>query len=214
MTSVTVTGSLDTVLQAVADYLSLDYTRLALHAANDPHTGWDYGKGDWPCGSLHRTEGQILYALVRALGAAPVEIGSFCGCSATHMAQALRDTQAAAVVQAVDIVGLRRDYIPTGLLPLICEQRMDGAAYLRSLSDGSLDMIYEDGSHFTQDVCEVWAVGQTKLKPGGVLLSHDADHPAVGHEVCAGIEAAGVTDYLIVRAEPSDCGLALWRKGD
>jgi hypothetical protein len=209
----TVVGSLETVIGAIADYLGMDGATLLLHTERDTHTGWDFGVGDWPCGSLHRSEGQILYALARYMGAVPVEIGSFYGCSTTHLAEAVYGNSVPGKVQAVDLYGLHPDRIPDYLLGSIEAFTMDGAAYVRSLPDNSQAMIYEDGSHKFEDVRDVWRIGQDKLRAGGLLLSHDADHPTAGEAIRAGIEAAGVTDYLIVRVEPSDCGLAIWRKG-
>lgn len=207
-----IVGSLDLVLQVLADYLNLDYRALALRADEDQHTGWDFGAGDWPCGSLHRAEGQILYALVSILGGPPVEIGSFCGCSTTHMAEALRGLNIVGNVQAVDIYGFNFSRVPSHLLMWIEQHTMDGADYLRGLPDNSQGLIYEDGSHSFVDVRDIWLLAKDKLKSGGVILSHDADHPTARDAILSGIEAAGITDYLIVRPEPSDCGFALWQK--
>ncbi len=207
-----VVSDLKTVVEALATYLEMDAVTLDIYTQKDQHTGWDFDQGDWPCGSLHRPEGQILYALTRALDAVPVEIGSWHGCSATHMAEALRDSGINDSVQSVDLAGMNQDRIPAYLLPYIAAHVGDGHDYLKRLPDGSQKLIYEDAGHDREGVAQFWREGLQKLAPGGVMVSHDPENAIVGPSVVGGVEDAGVTDYLIVRVPPSDCGLILYRK--
>lgn len=208
-----VVGSLETVILAIAGWLGIEFKILFDFANADLHTGWDFDKGAWPCGSLHRPEGQILYALVRALNPTQIaEVGTWYGCSATHMAQALADDDRQhAPIECVDIT-------PNGsMIPSLLRQHVnltaaDGRDYLRGLEDNSLGMFYEDASHSMEGTRDLWILGLQKVQPGGVIVSHDPESAAVGADVIAGVEAAGVTDYLIVRVPPSDCGLLIYRK--
>lgn len=208
-----VVGSLETVILAIAGWLGIEFKMLFDFANADLHTGWDFDQGAWPCGSLHRPEGQILYALVRALKPKQIaEVGTWYGCSATHMAQALADDGGEhAPINCIDI-NPNGSMIPSLLRQHINLMATDGRDYLRGLKDGSLGLFYEDASHSMEDVRDFWTLGLQKVEPGGVIVSHDPENAVVGPSVIAGVEAAGVTDYLIVRVPPSDCGLLIYRK--
>lgn len=208
-----VVGSLETVVLAVAGWLGIEFKKLFEYVNADLHTGWDFDQGAWPCGSLHRPEGQILYALVRALKPKQIaEVGTWYGCSATHMAQALEDDgQKHAPINCIDI-SPNGSMIPSRLRQHINLTAADGCEYLSSLDDNSLGLFYEDASHSFEDVRGLWKLALNKVEPGGVIISHDPESAVVGADVIAGVEAAGIADYLIVRVPPSDCGLLIYRK--
>jgi len=207
-----IVSDLKSVMEAIAAYLGEDAEELYVLAQKDQHTGWDFDLGDWPCGSLHRPEGQILYVLTRLLKTAPVEIGSWHGCSATHMAEALRDERLNERVRSVDLNGMIQDRIPGYLRNYISANAADGHDYLNALDDESELLIYEDAGHDREGTAQFWREGLQKLAPGGIMVSHDPENALVGPSVVAGVEDAGITNYLIVRVPPSDCGLILYRK--
>ena len=73
-------------LRAIAQQFDLPGHELIAYAAEDPHDGWDLGKGSWVSGSVWTVEGKVLYAMVRALKPQEViEFGTAQGCSSTHI---------------------------------------------------------------------------------------------------------------------------------
>jgi Methyltransferase domain len=84
-----------------------------------------------------------------------------------------------------------------------------GTQWLERQPDGSFDVLFEDMVHGADDTRDWWRVALRKLKPGGVLLSHDAAHPGAGADVRRGIQMAGITP-MILDIAPSDCGFALY----
>lgn len=206
---------LNDALYLVAAHLKLDANELIRYAEEDNIGGWDLGEGGWPCGSLWSVEGKSLYAIVKATRAQTIaEIGSFYGCSTRH----LLATNAARVV-AVDISHLS-EAVNIDRLEQVSE---DGVAWLRAQPDESLDFIFEDASHATAMVYEIAELAKSKLKPGGILMNHDAAHDfawlgdgnkvnsTTGKDVRDGLDAAGL-NYRVYRIDPSDCGFALWQK--
>jgi predicted O-methyltransferase YrrM len=192
--------------------LNIDGAALEAYAAQDKHSGVD---GGWYCGSLWAAEGRALYALTRALNVQrAVEFGTWHGCSATHIAQALHDGQREeyGVLECVDIWEGAGADIPAELTPYIMRVPADMCSFAQEAADYGMkyDLIFEDGPHDAETVRTVWALAKTLLMPGGVIVSHDALHESAGPHIRAGIEAAGFTPvYALVGG--SDCGLAVWR---
>lgn len=187
-------------------------------SAEDPHGGYhaDYEDG-FPSGSLWRVEGQILYALVRVLKPANVlELGTWHGASATHLLQGLYDN-GDGLLDAVDnraygdiVIG---DMIPDALRPRMTPHASDLMTFIEASPDDRYGLIFEDAMHTSEQVAHVWSHAVRLLRPGGMIVSHDACHPIAGPVVRDGIAQAGYGDkalYMLI--EPSDCGLALWRK--
>src|SRR3990167_10454525 len=113
---------LHSALEQIASAYSLDANALIAYAAEDLETGWDHGEGEWPTGSIWQVEGQVLYALVRALKPARVlELGTWYGCSATHILQALEANGYGALLVLDNHVqggpAAIGDMIPEGLRP-------------------------------------------------------------------------------------------------
>lgn len=180
------------------------------YAAQDAHGGVDTG---WPNGSLWQAEGRALYALVRALNADRVlELGTWHGCSATHIAQALVDAGRGGTLDAVDIWAGAGDRVPDTLRPAIRFHHADMVAWAldQAIAGRCYDLIYEDGEHDSESVAEIWALAERLLCPGGVIVSHDALHTGVGAVVRAAIESSGLTPVYL-QLGSSDCGLAVWR---
>lgn len=208
---------LHTALEQIASTYHLDATQLKAYADEDQITGWDLGAGRWPVGSLWGVEGQVIYALIRATKPRMVlELGTGYGCSATHIASAL-DANGGGTLHCVDnsgdptapnrighgIPAALRQYVS------IADQNID--QYIQ-VCPHHYDLVFEDGIHSSQQVYNVWALREQLLSPGGWLISHDAGHYIVGKDVRAGITGAGVGDALYLDIQPSDCGLAIWRK--
>src|SRR4051812_37043725 len=85
--------NVDNTLRKMALDWDLDAEALVAYASEDVIEGWTY-LGYWPGGSVWKEEGQILYALVRALRPKKIiECGTAAGCSATHMLSALAANQ-------------------------------------------------------------------------------------------------------------------------
>lgn len=223
--------SLNDALDSIAAAFDFDADQLIEYAALDPHGGYhDQYDDGFPTGSIWRVEGQVLYALVRALAEQfPnqdfLELGTHKGCSATHIAQALHDANTHANLFCVDLNGGAGNMIPAylkGFIQFIPGDMFDYLKHVSSDMTAKFMFILEDGSHHMEDVEQVWRSAYHLLKPGGVIISHDAEHlhvpsnTGVGAAVREGIARAGyyalqppVRTYKIA---PSDCGFALWRR--
>lgn len=200
-------GDLNTTLEALAHYLAIDAETLKAYADEDVHTGWDFGEGEWECSSLHRPEGQTLYALVRYYRPEMVlEYGRWTGCSTTHIAEALEANGAGRVISC-DIYP-RPPAIPERLLERCVIHAANGLLHLDSMASDHT-FIWEDTDHSYETTRRFWELAIARLKPGGIMVSHDV--PALERERRA-IEDAGVTDYIALRVPPSDCGLGVWIK--
>ena len=192
--------------------------------ALDPHGGYHAGYEDgFTMGSMWRVEGQVVYALARALKPLNVlELGTSRGCSATHVLQALHDNKRGHLdcVDNGSQVSVIGDLIPDDLRANVTINRAGMEDFVPGLLDGSYDMIIEDGNHLPEQVAFVWGQANRLLRAGGIIVSHDAMHATAGPAVREGIARAGYADtmgygngVMYVLIEPSDCGLAIWRKG-
>lgn len=202
-------------MQFIAAQYGLNHDALPLYADRDPHTGWDRGEGRYPIGSLWRVEGQVLYGLVYATQPRRiVELGTHHGASATHITQAIADlgSEHDAHLTCVDVWEGAGGMIPDDLRRHVTLEYTDAIAWLANQPDNSIDFLYEDMHHTAEQVGAVATLAQTKLRPGGWLICHDALHYVVGNAVQQGLRDAGVLDTLMLLIEPSDCGLAIWRK--
>lgn len=218
------TTDINSALDSIASAFDFDADALIDYAAIDPHGGYHPQEGGdgFPIGSIWRVEGQVLYALVRHQSTQfenlrVLELGTHYGCSATHTAQALHDADNGGKLTCVDLNGAAGNMIPAELLPYVELVTGDMFEYLEAQpSDVKFDFIFEDGFHGADDVERVWRAAWNRLAWNGVIVSHDAEHFIVGTDVREGIARAGyfgqlhpARTYLI---EPSDCGLAVWRK--
>lgn len=212
--------SLNAALIRIASHLKLDPVELAEYAKEDTIGGYhaDESQRQWPVGSLWAVEGQILYALVRALKPKLcLELGTYHGCSATHIASAIKRNDNGGWLVCVDnghdaphapAIG---HLIPDSVRDVIELVDKDIVEYVKSAA-GWVGFIYEDGFHSLEQVEAVWHEIQRLLIPGGVAVSHDSCHFIVGDNVSEGIRRAGVMDAAHHLVSPSDCGLAIWRK--
>jgi predicted O-methyltransferase YrrM len=206
------TALIDTLFQ-LEKYLGLELDSLMPYAEADNIGGYhpDAAQRKWWTGAIWEVEGKTLYALIRALQPETVvEVGSGTGCSSTHMAAALK-ANGGGHVTTVDRGNTPQ--IPADLQVFVTILPGDGIDYLALLPDNSVDFILEDADH-TKDMCAaIGELAKTKLKPGGVLMAHDAAHFAVGADVKAGYDLAGL-DFRVYLTDPSDCGWAVWKRPD
>lgn len=179
----------------------------------------------WPSGSGWESEMQIYYALVRYLKPEfVVEIGTLYGCSTTHIATALMKNGAGRVASVDNGAnGQRGGLIPLDRREVIDLVDSDGGAYLSTLPDNSVDMIFEDAGHGEEDVYRFTVLAMRKLKPGGLLINHDAGHDTAkyiysgnivevpaddGAKIRAGLTRAGA-QFNVYKPTESDCGFAV-----
>jgi len=211
--------NLEQALQAIAAQLNLNADDLIRYANEDRIGGYDPDPlyQSFPTGSIWGVEGQILYALTRAQRAQRiVEIGGWAGCSATHFAAAVQ-ANGGGIVISVDngselshVSGAHGNLIPPDYRNIIELVNADGIRWLTEQEDHSIDILFDDAAHTPEVVSQIAWLAQTKLRPGGVLVAHDAMHFRIGEQVRAGLALAGV-DYRAYLIEPADCGLAVWR---
>ena len=191
---------------------------LAEYGHEDPHGGWDANEGGWPIGSIWSIEGRYLYSLVRATKPARVlELGTFHGCSATHIAAALLKNDKGKLTcvdnswdfRTVDWQGTVGHMIPDEYRTRIKIVDDDIPTFIDS-AKAKFDIIFEDGDHDPATIEIVWGKARKLLKAGGLLITHDAMHFVVGQDIRAAIEALGFEPTYLLPA-PSDCGFAFWR---
>lgn len=202
-----------TLIQIARDF-DLREDDLLRYAAEDTETGWDLGKGAWPIGSLWQVEGQILYALIRALKPKRLlELGTWHGCSATHMLLAMARNDNASTLLCIDNdkhqTGVIGAQIPARLRSNLTIHNSHISQWLQEQVE-TYDFVFSDGSHDSEHVAIIWQSRQKFLNPGGVIIEHDALHFGVGEQVMRGIHAADATPFTYL-TEPSDCGLAIER---
>lgn len=205
---------LNAALSALAEFLNLSADDLIAYASLDTLGGYSFDpeQATFPSGSLWGVEGSTLYALVRALKPATVyEFGAWRGASATHLRSAVRDNGSGEVV-SVDHWAGAGDLLPVDLLPYGRFVYAEAVSTLATLPDNSVDFAFEDAIHSDTEVRDICLGLQRVLKPGGVCVHHDSEHGDDGVKVRRGVRWAGVTEYISMLIEPSDCGLLAWRK--
>jgi predicted O-methyltransferase YrrM len=210
------TALIDTLFQ-LEKYLGLELDSLLPYAEMDDLGGFhpDPAQAKWDVGAIFAVEGQTLYALIRALKPlSVVEIGSGKGCSTNHIASALKVNDIEQFEHVGHVVTLDRGNTPAidgrwGSYVTVLNG--DAFDYLEAQPDNSIDFILEDAAHSEAMCYRVGELAKTKLRPGGVLMAHDAVHPTVGRDVRAGYDRAGL-DFRTYLTDPSDCGWAVWKR--
>lgn len=203
---------LDTLF-SIEKYLGFELDSLLPLAEQDNVGGYhpDEAQRKWWVGAIWEVEGKILYSVIRTLRPRlVVEIGSGLGCSSNHIASALHANGGGKLV-TIDRGNTPR--ILDELKEYVEVRSGDALEYLESLPDHTVDFILEDGDHTEAQCYAVAELAKRKLTPGGVLMSHDAAHFAVGGAVLDGYNRAGA-DYRVYLTEPSDCGWLVWRYGE
>ena len=59
----------------------------------------------------------------------------------------------------------------------------DSAESARHIADGSLAFVFIDAGHSYENVCADIKAWCPKIKPGGIIAGHDADHEPVAKAV-------------------------------
>lgn len=202
-------------LRSAAHYLGLNAGKLVAYAAQDGIGGWDYDHYlyRWPPGSIFSVEGQLLYALTRALGvSAAADLGTVAGCSASHLAQALIDNDADGALYCVHPDRSAGHLILYERGAVLQFAHQDCLAWLLTQPDHSLDLIFDDTPKTVQEGAAIADGARRVLKPGGVYIAHDAAHFLIGRDIQEGLRLGGMDNRLIVLIDPADCGLAIWKK--
>lgn len=200
-----------TLLQIASDW-NLDADRLMAYASEDGIGGWTY-LGYWPGGSIWDVEGRILYALVRLLAPVRVlECGTAAGCSTTHILSALWD-RGAALLTSVSLEG-QGERVPDELRERwTFEKGITAQAYLDENAK-PFDFAFEDTDHTVPTTVEIL----TRLKAREsiqTIISHDICHPWSGYamqEAWTAVFGPEGGTWHAYDIEPSDCGLAMWRR--
>lgn len=193
---------LETALRQIAKAGGLDADFLISAAAEDNIGGFhaDPAQRQWPMGSMYGVEGQVLYALVRAMRPSLVyEIGADSGCSATHILTALE------VNKKGKLVSVDRHESAGRLIPDNLRRRWKLlAGEAKDLVPESADIVLEDIDHGPQTQELLSLLKNCKMR---LVLSHDAEHWLVGAEVRKGFQNAfGSCETVLI--SPSDCGYA------
>jgi hypothetical protein len=205
--------TLNEALLDIAVTFGLDPDELVAYANEDTIDGFTFGDDwKWPGGSVWGVEGQVLYALVRATKPQnALELGTWYGCSATHIATALKKNADGGKLTCVDNDTFDKLLMPKTLQKSVHFEQREILSYLAELPARKLDFVFVDFNQTTQVIKEVWSILLAKCKKGTMILNHDT-HNQYGLGVRQGIADAGVKDFKTYLITPSDCGLACWRK--
>jgi hypothetical protein len=159
-------------------------------------------KGIWA------VEGQVLYALIRALKPGNVlEIGNRYGCSTAHIAEAIVRNGTGYLV-TIDIC---KDPILREEHQGIARQVIADLFYFDYKQLAPIGFIFEDSNHRPDMVEYAWRQFWQHGAPGAMMVSHDSEHERVGPGVREGIQRV-TTDYTSYQIHPALCGLAMHRK--
>lgn len=207
---------LEEALIDVAEYLDLTMPEMEqfMEYRNEDAIGGfhpDETKAGWPVGSIFAVEGKFIYTLVRHFKPDHVyEIGSFYGCSASHILAAMVKNKKGKLT-CIDI-DFSRFFAKVALenVPVECETlKTPGELFIPPTE---FDMLFEDGPHMPGFTEKVLTNFLPKLRQDGIALCHDYFHWDAGESVKPGFDKAtrnGAWGYLI---KPSDCGLGFYQK--
>jgi len=197
--------NLNEALTILALDLGIDANKLIAYAAEDDETGWDMNKGRWPIGSMWGVEGQILYALIRALRPTTVvELGSYYGCSAKHMLMAMSKNRKGKLISV--------DPAPNPIYKWFTQDEVNRWEMIREKGEDAelpvrADFVLEDAMH-SYEMTRDLVMRALSLAPH-IILSHDGAHSILGETVrSAFMEVVG--EVKTVCADPADCGFAYW----
>lgn len=199
------------VINQVANYLSLDAAELLSYAQEDTIGGYEpHANTRWLPGSIWGAEGQILYAITRAMKPQRIaELGALQGCGTSHFSTALK-MNGSGKVSTYDNFRFRHApfKVADDLEPYY--EFIVGDAYEIDLNP--FQIVFEDFNDTAAGVKRVWSRFIQEAQPGAVILTHDVYHHHEGKEMRAGIEASGAQNVLMFQIDGTDCGLGMWRK--
>jgi hypothetical protein len=206
--------NLSDTLTEIADFLALDADQLRAYADEDTLGGFhsEPSQATFPGGSLWGVEGQVLYALVRALKPREaLELGTWHGASTTHLLTALKANVIPTLLDSVDVWEGAGSLVPHSLQYGWYMHYQEAVAFLKTFKGRRrlYSLAYEDCIHSEPEVYAIVTALKPKLSKGAVVVHHDSEHGDDGLKIKRGLERAGV-DYRSWLIEPSDCGLAIW----
>lgn len=191
----------------IAKPLKLNPDELLKFAEEDRIGGFafDANERHWPPGCIWAEEGKVLYALTRALKPHSVlEIGTFSGCSATHILEALAVNEQG-YLTSVDVNGASGQDIPLSLRKRWNLVVGRGQDYIKQ-GTVQADLIWEDASHEVEDTVEILNAIKEHVR-FKFLGSHDGAHFREGpHVQEAHRRVFGAVNVILI--DPSDCGFA------
>lgn len=197
--------TLEEALAQLAGELNIDATDLIAYAAEDTIGGRD--TGSFPPMSTFAAEGQVLYALIRALKPQQVvEVGVDSGGTSTHILSALK-ANGTGKLWSVDIKEQVGQNVPDDLRSLWT--LVAGQDALSVKLPEHVDFCFEDGPHDYDFTFRI-LIRLRALTPR-IILSHDMFTGRIygGFDVeQAFADALGVSTGLLI--EPSFCGLGYW----
>lgn len=180
----TISVNLNAALGQIAKRFGFDFSELVLFAAENTLGGYhpDAALEKWPIGSMFGVEGQVLYALTRALKPANViNVGVYHGCSVAHIAAALlKNGNPKARVYAVDLKIIDMPLLPDELKPYIVEIESDGLTFLEGRWPAKTALIFEDALHDYPNTKAMLEVVKRKANIGALAVIHDVSHFIVG----------------------------------
>lgn len=167
-------GDLTDCLEDIAGHYVLEEAQLSHMARCDDCGGFDTG---YPVGSITQSEGRIMYALIRTLKLERIlEIGTLWGCSANHLAAALKTHCPEGFILSMD-----KGDKPTKIGSLISPELKDNVRLitddlysgLPEIDNNSIDLIFEDSAHLEETTAFCLEQAKRILKPGGWIILHD-----------------------------------------
>lgn len=204
--------TLRSTLTAIARQLDLDPATFREYFQHVSFGGNDAGTGMWKEGPSWEVDGKLLYALVRMLQPDRIlEIGTNHGGSATYMAAALSIESPLGRITTVDINPEAGQHIPDHLRPYVEVVIEDANDFVKRPDVGGYDFIFEDGNHSAYQVHVIYERLSKLLRPGGVIVSHDAAMPGVSEYIEYGIKAGGHDMPPVYLLPPSPCGVTVMR---
>lgn len=214
--------NLAAALALIADRFGLDADELCAYADEDTVGGFhpDERRSKWPGGSIWEVEGKVIYALARHKHPRlMLNLGGWKGCSTAHLMAALIENQFG-TLGSVDLYPEPRVESWSRFEDRLTRFTTDGVKFVEAMPANEYDFCFEDMYHSYDQVVRVWSAFVAKAPPGSWMISHDSEHNPIpgdaayndGAVVRAAIESVVGDDYLSVLIEPSDCGLACWRK--
>jgi hypothetical protein len=194
--------NLNDALREIARFGNLDAEALIVYATEDAFGG----RGDFPLSdtmSMTQAEGQILYALTRALQPQrTVEVGTFIGVGSTHVLLAL-DANGSGTLHSLDVAE-QEWVIPDALRARWTFEAVDARYYTWQ----GVDFVVEDSDHTRELTAQVL---RSAMSHGArCVVSHDAHNATVGSEICGAFRDVVKDDFLTVMVDDVTLGLAIW----
>jgi predicted O-methyltransferase YrrM len=160
----------------------------------------------WPEKSMHESEGRVLHALVRIKKPETVvEIGSWRGCSTSHIASAIH-TNGTGILHAVD-PEMDLSLVEPQLLEHIVQNKISCFDWT---PPGKIDLMLEDGAHTPGFTKAVWERFLPFMNRGSIAASHDIffvfPHPNFIEEEFRSVIG---NNYIRIQIPPSPCGIAI-----